>query len=61
MTQGKTLFSVLQSDDGIIQVDWHPDLYPALDVLSPNGEVTDRVIDVAEELLSELQIIETPP
>lgn len=46
---GKTLFAVMQSADGTIYVDWHPDLYSAVD---PDGKTTDRVIDIAEELLS---------
>lgn len=34
-----------------IELDWHPDMYPALEELGPNGEFTDKVIDLAEELL----------
>lgn len=49
----KTLFSVIQAEDGTLQVMWHPDLYPRLDSVSPNGEMTDRIIDIAEELMAE--------
>lgn len=52
----RTLFSVIEvtlpNGNKEIELDWHRDLYPALDELSPNGEITDKVIDIAEELLS---------
>lgn len=47
----KTLFSVLQAEDGTLQLDWHPDLYPVID---DNGADTDHIIDFAEELLGRL-------
>jgi hypothetical protein len=51
----RTLFSVIEvtlpNGDKQIQLDWHCDLYPALNELSPNGEITDKVIDIAEELI----------
>jgi len=51
----RTLFSMVEvtARDGStsLQVDWHPGLYPALDELSPDGKITDRIIDTAEELL----------
>ncbi len=50
----KTLFSVIEVIDNrgekSVQVDWHPELYSVLDAISPNGEITDRIIDIAEEL-----------
>lgn len=45
----KILFSAIQCDDGTIQMDWHPEIYPWVD---ENGKDTDYVIDFAEELLS---------
>lgn len=51
----RTLFSAIEVtlDDGSkqIELDWNPDLYPVLDELSPNGEITDKVVDIAEELI----------
>lgn len=51
----KTLFSVIQTTDAeghsFFQVDWHPDLYSALDEMTPEGVLTDRLIDLAEELV----------
>lgn len=44
----KTLFSVQQLADGTLYVDWHPDLYHAVD---PDGKDTDRIMEIAEELL----------
>lgn len=53
----KTLFSVIQTTDAeghsFFQVEWHPDLYPVLDEMSPEGVLTDRLIDLAEELMDE--------
>jgi hypothetical protein len=50
----KTLFSVIQTTDAegnsFFQVDWHPDLYPVLEEMSPEGVWTDRLINFAEEL-----------
>jgi len=51
----RALFSVVQGtgNDGetFLYVDWAPELYPALDQLSPDGQITDRLIDTANELL----------
>ena len=53
----KTLFSVIQTTDAegysFFQVDWHPDLYPVLEEMSPEGVLTDRLIDLAEELMDD--------
>jgi hypothetical protein len=53
----RVLFSVIEVTDGVgsshMEIDWHHDLYPILEVISPNGKMTDRVIDIAEEILSE--------
>jgi hypothetical protein len=50
----RALFTVIEvtSDDGSVhmEVNWHPDLYPVLDEISPNAELTDRLIDIAEEI-----------
>ena len=37
------------------QVEWHPDLYPVLDEMTPEGVLTDRLIDLAEELMDEAE------
>jgi len=51
----RTLFSAIEVtlSDGSkqIELDWHSDMYPALDELSPNGEMTDKIVDIAEELI----------
>ena len=51
----KTLFSVIQTTDAdghsFFQVEWHPDMYPVLDDILPEGKMTDRLIDFAEELV----------
>lgn len=51
----KTLFSVIQTTDAegnsYFQVDWHPDMPPILDDIFPEGKMTDRLIDFAEELI----------
>lgn len=53
-TVRRTLFSVIQvtGSDGstTYEVDWHPDLYPVLEMIGPNGEMTDKIIDLAEEI-----------
>ena len=53
--QHRTLFSVIQTTDAegnsFCQVDWHQDLYSVLDEITPEGVLTDRLIDLAEELL----------
>lgn len=53
-TVRRTLFSVIETTCGderpTFEVDWHRDMYPILDDVSPNGEVTDRIVDIAEEL-----------
>ena len=50
----KTLFSVIQTTDteghSFFQVEWHPDLYPVLDEMTTKGVLTDRLIDLAEEI-----------
>ena len=55
MSSRRTLFSAIEvtlpNGDKEIELDWHPDLYPVLDELSPNGEITDKVVDIAEELI----------
>jgi hypothetical protein len=55
--QHKTLFSVIQTTDAeghsFCQVDWHPDLYEVVDAQTPEGVLTDRLIDLAEELLTD--------
>jgi len=52
------LFTVLEiteaNGDKSLTVDWNDDLYPALAEVSPEGEFTDRVIDLAEELMGEI-------
>lgn len=54
MDKRRTLFSVIEVIDGVgsssMEVDWNPDLYAVLDEIAPNGEVTDRIIDIAEEI-----------
>lgn len=56
MSEHKTLFSVIQTTDAdgnsFFQVDWHPDMYPILDEIYPEGKMTDRLIDLAEELMA---------
>jgi hypothetical protein len=51
----KTLFSVIQTTDAeghsFFQVEWHKDLYPTLEEMTPEGVLTDRLIDLAEELV----------
>lgn len=52
----RTLFSVVEmfdKDGRYFMVDWHPDLHALLDELSPNGELTDKIINFAEELLED--------
>ena len=52
----KTLFSVIQTTDAdgnsFFQVDWHPDMHPLLDDMIPEGQMTGRLINLAEELIS---------
>ena len=54
----RMLFSVIEvteaSGESRCQVDWHPELYAILDEISPNAEITDRLIDIAEEILQSL-------
>lgn len=54
-TTRRTLFSVIEVTDAVgsrtFEVDWHPDLYPLLDEASPDGKITDKMIDIAETLL----------
>jgi hypothetical protein len=54
-TERRALFSAIEVtlSDGTkqIELDWHRDLYPVLDELSPNGEITDKIVDIAEELI----------
>ena len=52
----RTLFSVIEVGEGVTrhyEVDWHPDLSEVLDEVSPNGELTDKIIDLAEGLLTD--------
>ena len=55
-TTRRTLFSVIEVTDAVgsrsFEVDWHPDLYPILDEASPDGQITDKLISVAETLLN---------
>ena len=51
MAERKILFSVVQESDNTLAIEWHSDLYPVLDEILPNGEMTDRIIDIAEEIL----------
>lgn len=44
------IFAVRRMQDGILWVDWHRSLY---DVIDANGKDTDKLIDMAEELLEE--------
>jgi hypothetical protein len=57
----KTLFSVIQTTDAegksFFQVDWHPDLYPTLEEMTPEGVLTDRLIDLAEELMDDVDAL----
>ena len=52
------LFSVVRfiQEDGLqwSEVDWHPTLYPVLDQISPNGEVTDQLVGIGDELIDAL-------
>lgn len=63
MAKSRTLFSVIHvtGDNGEtwMQVDWNPDIYEALDRLGPNGELTDRLVDMAEELVLMMQYRQT--
>lgn len=51
----RTLFSVVEvtDKDGArhCEVNWHVDLYGPLDEISLNAELTDKIIDMAEDLL----------
>lgn len=48
MAEPTTVFTVLRLEDGTLYVDWSPDMYPVVD---PDGKDTDRVIDLAEDIL----------
>lgn len=51
----RTLFSVIEitNPDGekYTCVNWHHDLLPALDEINPNGQTTDKIIDIADDLV----------
>jgi hypothetical protein len=51
----RTLFSVEEvtpaEGEKYFEVSWLPDLHPALNELSPNGEITDKIIDIADDLI----------
>lgn len=57
MSTRRTLFSVIEVTDAVgsrtFEVDWHPALYPILDEASPDGQITDKLIDIAETLLDD--------
>lgn len=48
----KTLFSVIQGSDGVLEVDWHRDVLRVVDM---DGKDTDPLIDLAEELLERVE------
>jgi hypothetical protein len=54
-TTRRTLFSVIEVTDAVgvrsFEVDWHPELYPLLDEVSPDGQITDKLVGIAETLL----------
>lgn len=54
-SQRVTLLSVIEVTDKAgaksFEVDWHSTMYPILDDVSPNGEITDRIIDLVEEIM----------
>jgi len=51
----RTLFSVIEvtpaSGEPYCYVNWHHDLEGLMEVVNPNGEMTDKLIDIAEEIL----------
>ena len=52
----RTLFSVIEVVDGDgrhFEVEWHPALYDFLSVASPNGELTDKLINFSEEMIDD--------
>lgn len=51
-TEPKILFSVVQGPDGTLWVDWHRDISLILEEISPDYELTDRLIDLAEEIVA---------
>lgn len=57
MSTRRTLFSVIEVADAVgsrtFEVDWHPALYPILDEASPDGQITDKLIGIAETLLDD--------
>ena len=57
MSTRRTLFSVIEVTDAVgsrsFEVDWHPDLYPILDDASQDGQITDKLIGIAETLLDD--------
>jgi len=53
--KSRTLFSVIEvtgDGDRHCEVDWHRDISSVLDEISPNYEFTDKIIDMAEDLLT---------
>jgi hypothetical protein len=60
MASRRTLFSVIEviSNDGekSFEVEWHPEMYPFLDEAYANGQMTDRLIELAEELLQPIEV-----
>lgn len=46
--ESDVIFAVRRMQDGTLWVDWHKSLY---DVIDANGRDTDKLIDMAEEML----------
>lgn len=55
MTERRVLFSVIQvtakAGGTWMEVEWNHDLYPVLEHINPDGELTDRIVDLAEEVV----------
>jgi hypothetical protein len=55
----RVLFSVIEvtnrEGERTFEVDWHRDMYPILDEAYANGQMTDRLIELAEELLQPIE------
>lgn len=54
----RTLFSVIEviRPGGHIEMEleWHPSLYSRLDEIAPGGEFTDRILDLASEIMADI-------
>lgn len=46
----EVIFAVRRMKDGTLWVDWHKSLYGVIDA---SGKDTDKLIDMAEEMLAE--------